>query len=466
MRTQNIPTRGLGLGVVLAAVTAVAAAACGTDNGGGTTPTAGSSAGGTSGAGTGGSAPGGSSSVAGNATGGGGAAAAGSGNTMAGTGGSAAGAGGSSGGTGGGNTGGTGGGAGGGGGGSGGGAPVVEMCKAATGDVPTFKKVAASDKSIAGAVGVVGNPLSPDVIYVPQHFTGDVRIVQGGKLQDAPLLHVDVRQNPPGREQGLLSIVLSPDFATNHLMYVHYSAANPQGQTTIDEFELTDATHATKKRTVYSVEHSHQFHNGGKAEFGADKWLYLSIGDNNADCGPSCSQMADGNYGRIKKIDVSAQDPESTAKTFENGLRNPWRWSFDPLTFDITVGDVGDGGDTSEKVFFAKKADAEGKNWGWAPGTLDNRNPAGTLTTLGSNNGGIIGGIIYRGSNPKMAGACGLIFFGHLNGQIYTIKSDGSGKAQSGPLSGTNNFASFGRDAAGEIYMTGLDGQVFRIDAN
>ncbi|HVY26862.1 MAG TPA: PQQ-dependent sugar dehydrogenase [Polyangiaceae bacterium] len=468
MRRQNIPTRGLGLGIVVAAAAAVAAAACGTDNGGGTTPTAGSSAGGTSAAGNGGSAPGGTSSVAGSATGGGGAASAGSGNTMAGTGGSAAGAGGTSGGTGGGNAGGTGGsgGSAGGGGGSGGGAPVAEMCKAATGDIPTFKKVAASDKSIPGAVGVVGNPESPDVIYVPQHFTGDVRIVQGGKLQDAPLLHVDVRQNPPGREQGLLSIAIHPDFTTNHLLYVHYSAANPTGQTTIEEFKLTDATHATSVRKVYQQEHSNQYHNGGTLMFGADKQLYFSIGDNQNDCGPSCAQMAEGPYGRIRKLDVSNQNPQSTVKTFENGLRNPWRWSFDPLTFDVLIGDVGDGGDASEKVFFAKKADAEGKNWGWAPGVLDGRNPAGTITTLASDGAAIIGGVVYRGSNPKMAGACGLIFFGHLKGNVYTIKNDGSAKTKQDALSGTNDLGSFGRDANGEIYLTYLGGQVFRIDAN
>jgi hypothetical protein len=352
-------------------------------------------------------------------------------------------------------------------GGSGGGGPEAKMCEKATGAVPTFKRVAASDKSIPGAVGVVGNPESPDVIYVPQHFTGDVRIVQNGKLLDEPLLHVDVRQNPPGREQGLLGIAVHPDFKTNHLLYVYYSAATPQGQSTIDEFELTDATHATKKRSVYTVAHTHQYHNGGDIHFGADKWLYVSVGDNQADCGPSCSQQAEGDYGRIKKIDVAAQDPETTAETFNNGLRNPWRWSFDPLTFDVTIGDVGDGGNVSEKLFFASAAQADGKNWAWGNGMGDNRDPDGTLTTLssGSAGGAIIGGIIYRGSNPKMAGACGLIFFGGLSGNVYTIKTDGQDQQQRAPLSGTNDLGSFGRDANGEIYQTYLGGQIFRIDA-
>jgi hypothetical protein len=451
-------TGSIGLGLLLLGA---AASGCGDDSsgGGGSAGSAGTS---TSTSGSGGSSSGGNSSgMGGSAAGMSGSTAGAAGSTAGGAGGSTAGAGGSTSGAGGsvataGSS---------GSGGSGGAGPEAKMCEKATGAVPTFKRVAASDKSIPGAVGVVGNPESPDVIYVPQHFTGDVRVVQGGKLLDAPLLNVDVRENPPGREQGLLGIAIHPDFKTNHLLYVYYSAADPQGQSTIDEFELTDATHATKKRSVYTVAHSHQFHNGGAIQFGADKWLYISVGDNQADCGPTCAQMADGNYGRIKKIDVAAQDPESTAKTFANGLRNPWRWSFDPLTFDITIGDVGDGGDASEKLFFASKAAADGKNWAWGNGMGDGRNPAGTLTTLASDGAAIIGGVVYRGSNPKMAGACGLIFFGHLKGNVYTIKTDGQDKQQRAPLSGTNDLGSFGVDANGEIYQTYLGGQVFRIDA-
>lgn len=343
---------------------------------------------------------------------------------------------------------------------------TVKMCESATGALPTFKKVAASDQSVPGAAGVIGNPEAPDTIYVPQHFTGDVRVIQAGKLQKDPLLHVAVRQNPPGREQGLLAIALSPDFKTNHLLYVFYSAVDPVGRTTIDEFKLSDATHATFVRQVYAQAHSHQWHNGGNIQFGPDKWLYFSVGDNQGDCGPSCAQMDEGFYGRIKKIDVADDDPQPTAKTFNKGLRNPWRWSFDPLTFDIVVGDVGDGGNASEKLFFAKKDSSNGKNWGWAPGTLDNRSPEGTIATLASDGGAIIGGIVYRGSNPKLAGACGLIFYGHLKGQVYTIGSDGKNNKMQAPLSGTNDLASFGADANGEIYMTHLGGQVYRIDAN
>jgi glucose/arabinose dehydrogenase len=350
--------------------------------------------------------------------------------------------------------------------GSGGGGPTApKMCEEATSALPSFKRVAAANETIAGAVGVVGNPEVADVLYVPQHFTGDVRVVQAGTVLDEPLLHVDVRQNPPGREQGLLAIALHPRFASNHLMYVYYSAANPVGQSTIEEFKLDSPTQATPVRKVYEQAHSHQFHNGGNLQFGPDEWLYFSVGDNQGDCGPSCAQAAEGPYGRIKKVDVAAADPDGTAKTFNNGLRNPWRWSFDPLTFDVVVGDVGEGGGSSEKLFFAARAESEGKNWGWAPGSLDNRNPAGTISTLAADGGAIIGGVVYRGSNPRMAGACGVIFFGHLEGQVYTINRDGSDRAQQGPLSGTNDLASFGVDAAGEIYLTYLGGQVFRIDA-
>lgn len=440
-------------------VSASAAAGCG-DDGGGNDNGAGSGGGGPvsgSGGASAGSPSMGGTSAGKSGTAGAGGGAAGAAGSSAGAGGNAAGSGGASSGAGGGGSGGSAG--------SGGAPPVAKMCESASGNLPTFKRVAASDKSIPGAVGVVGNPEHPDIIYVPEHFTGDVRVVQGGKLQDDELLHVNVRQDPPGREQGLLGITLHPDFATNHLMYVYYSAVTPVGESNIDEFELTSPTEATFKRKVYQEAHSHQWHNGGHVQFGSDKWLYVAIGDNQGDCGPGCAQEDEGPFGRIRKLDVAAQNPESTVVTFQKGLRNPWRWSFDPLTFDVVVGDVGDGGSASEKLFFATAATANGKNWGWAPGTLDNRNPAGTITTLASDGGGIIGGVVYRGSNPKMAGACGLIFYGHLKGQVYTIKNDGSGKQQSNALSGIEELGSFGVDASGEIYTTYLSGQVFRIDA-
>jgi hypothetical protein len=315
-------------------------------------------------------------------------------------------------------------------------------------------------------VALVGNPEFPDIMYVPMHFSGDVRVINKGTLLPDPLLHVDVRQDPPGREQGLLSIVLGADFTTTHMMYVFYSAADPAGQSRIDEFNLTDSTHAKFVRKIYDQPHANVFHNGGTLQFGKDKLLYMSVGDNQSSCGPSCAQQPEGLYGRIRRIDLSAADPNTSAKTFQFGLRNPWRWSFDPLTYDVVIGDVGDGGPTAEKLFFSASNDSEGRNWGWAPGTLDNRTPRGTIATLATNGGTIIGGMVYRGTNPKMAGACGIIFFGHLKGQIYTIKSDGTGMTMQTALSGTSDFSSFGRDANGELYMTHIGGQVYRIDAN
>ncbi|HEX9298121.1 MAG TPA: PQQ-dependent sugar dehydrogenase [Polyangiaceae bacterium] len=347
-------------------------------------------------------------------------------------------------------------------GGSGGGNPMGMCTPAAGAALPTFKRVAASDAPIAGAVDVNGLPGDPTTIYVIQHFTGDVRVVQNGKLVAEPVAHVSVRQDPPGREQGLLSMTFSPSFASDRLFYLFYSAATPQGQSTIDEFKLTDATHATFVRNIFKHAHSHQYHNGGAIFFGQDKALYFSIGDNNADCGPSCAQMPEGDYGRIKRINMT----DLSSKTFEFGLRNPWRWSFDPANWDVYIGDVGNGGGASEKFFYTAAGSAQGKNWGWAPGTLDNRNPMGTISTLGSDMGAGIGGRVYRGSNPRMAGACGVYFFGHLNGSVYTIKAPSGQRAQQMPLSGTNTLSGFGIDAAGELYMTYLGGQVFRIDAN
>jgi hypothetical protein len=275
---------------------------------------------------------------------------------------------------------------------------------------------------------------------------------------------VSVRQNPPGREQGLLSIAFHPDFKNNQLFYLFYSAASPKGQTTVDEFKRTGLTSSVKVRNVYAAAHSHQFHNGGSIAFSptdsADK-LYISIGDNQADGGPSAAQASEGSFGRIKRIDLA----NGKATTWDRGLRNPYRFSFDRATGDLYIADVGDGGSKAEKLFFSASGKS-GSNWGWRGD--DNRTGVTYLDQVATDGGAVIGGFVYRGTNPKLAGLCGRYIYGHLNGDVWSIQAKsngtGTGKQTHGQLN-TPDLGSFGQDANGEIYISSLSGGVYRIDA-
>jgi hypothetical protein len=303
---------------------------------------------------------------------------------------------------------------------------------------------------------IAGVPDEPGTLWVIEHRNGNLKAVQNGMV-GATVLNVKVSARG-NDEEGFQSITFHPDYLTNKLFYVFYSAATPTSQTTVDEFKKVSATSAMFVRNVYKKPSSHQYHNGGSLAFNPmDKQLYISIGDNNADCGPSCAQMAEGDYGRILKINLE----NGSTTTAHYGLRNPYRFSFDPMTGDFYIGDVGESGGGVEKEFFSK-AGAPKQNFGWGgggrPAALDSGN-AGTPT---------IGGFVYRGK--AIPNLCGYYLYGQYNGgPIKAVKVGPDGKASDAPASTGINVAKlsgFGRDGNGEIYFSEYaDGAIFRIDA-
>jgi hypothetical protein len=453
--------------------------------GSGETGGAGSPTGGKGGAGTGGKAgTGGSTGGAGDPTGGAGGSTGGAGG---GTGGSTGGSGGSTGGAGGtagrdasvdapiardggldaaagrdAASGGTGGSTGGtGGGGTGGsaatGVPPTSLACTTSGSRPALKKTEVAS-GLAKPTEIQGMPDEKDVLWVIEHRNGNLRAVVDGQLVGTPVLHVGVAARG-NEEEGFQSITLAPDFNTSKLFYIFYSAANPVSETTVDEYRKTGAASATFVRNVYKKPSSHQYHNGGSLAFNPmDKALYISIGDNNADCGPSCAQMPEGDYGRIMKINLATK----TTVTAHYGLRNPYRFSFDPMTGDFYIGDVGESGPGVEKEFFIQ-AGAAKKNMGWGGGTrppaLDSGD-AGTPT---------IGGFVYRGK--AIPALCGFYLYGQYNGgPIKAVKVGPTGSVMVAPAPtgiSTAKLSSFGRDGQGELYFSEYtEGSVYRIDAN
>jgi hypothetical protein len=466
----------------------------GTDETGGSGDTggAGDPTGGKGGAGTGGKAgTGGSSGGAGGSTGGAGGSTGGAGGSTGGAGGATGGAGGSTGGAGG-STGGAGGSTGGasgtggrdagidaaagrdsgadaaggstggsGGGGTGGsaamGVPPTSLACTTSGSRPALKKTEVAS-GLAKPTEIQGMPDENNVLWVIEHRNGNLRAVMNGQVVGTPVLHVNVAARG-NEEEGFQSITLAPDFNTSKLFYIFYSAANPVSETTVDEYRKTGAASATFVRNVYRKSSSHQYHNGGSLAFNPmDRALYLSMGDNNVTCGPDCAQMPEGDYGRIMKINL---DTKATV-TAHYGLRNPYRFSFDPMTGDYYIGDVGESGGGVEKHFYIKAGTAK-KNMGWGGGT---RPPA-----LDSGDSGTpaIGGFVYRGK--AIPDLCGFYLYGQYNGgPIKALKVGPTGAVMVPPAStgiNTAKLSSFGRDGQGELYFSEYtEGSVYRIDAN
>jgi glucose/arabinose dehydrogenase len=326
-----------------------------------------------------------------------------------------------------------------------------------SGNRPTLKKTLIAG-GLSRPIQIVGPPDEADTLWVIEHRSGKVRIIRNGVLQAAALATVSVAARSNGEEEGLLSITLAPDYAQSQLFYLFYSSVpNPTSNSTIDEFRKTGANTATFVRNVYSRPSSHWFHNGGAIAFNpVDKQLYVSIGDNQADGGPTYAQLEEGDWGRVLKVNLSTK----VGTTLHYGLRNPYRFSFDAQNGDLYIGDVGESGTNSEKVFYSAYGSTK-TNFGWGGSS---RPPALDQTDAGTP---IIGGFVYRGT--KMPGLCGYYVYGRYNGgPIKTLKVV-NGQATQITASAVNvsKLSSLGTDAAGELYFSELvDGDIYRIDPN
>ena len=331
---------------------------------------------------------------------------------------------------------------------------------------PPMLKKGATVTGFAGQAGqVIGAPDDPTYMYVIGHANGNVYVVKDLKVAGT-LLHVDVAGNGNGPEQGLLGIAMHPQFKTNHLMYILYTAAGG-GQITVDEFERMTPTMAMFKQNIHKHNGSNMYHNGGQIYFspkdGGKPLLYHSVG--NAQQGAQSANPTAMN-GKVLRYDVSTKMGVPATggmnMTFAYGLRNPYRMSVDRLTGDVWIGEVSDG--PGGAVYFMPH-DSMVKDWGYDGGG----EVAGGISGFQGGNAALIGGVVYRGS--KIKGLCGRYFFGmHSNGAVKSlIQMNGTrmGAVADHPtLSVGGQISSFGEDTEGEIWMSSRSNNaIYKIEA-
>ncbi len=344
--------------------------------------------------------------------------------------------------------------------GSGGGGTGLAACNTAPADpVPELER----GPAITGFDGmmtagqIIGAPGEADIFYVIGHRDGNVFIVQNGAPAAEPLIHVDVASGG-NNEQGLLSMAFHPDFATNHLFYLYYTAPG-DGALTVDEFIRMTPTTAMFMQNIFSTPRAtndNQFHNGGELAFDptdATKSLFLSTGNTSGnDAGD-----AEGTLGRVLQIDVASKAYD----TYIHGFRNPYRMSIDRLTGDMYIGDAANG--AGGTIILHEKGDAT-IDYGYR----DNNGNPDVNDGIHRETGGaaIIGGVMYRGS--AIPGLCGRYFFGtHSDGTIKSaVVQNGAIVGQ--PFTHDNltypgDLTSFGEDGVGELYMAGMDNTIYKI---
>src|SRR5918995_31130 len=167
-----------------------------------------------------------------------------------------------------------------------------------------------------------------------------------------------------GAEQGLLGVAFHPDFATNRRLFLHWS--DRRGDTRVAEFRASDdlrTIDAQPARALLHVDQPEENHNGGQLAFGPDGRLYLGLGDGGGAFNPRrTAQDPKHLLGKLIATDVEPRTPEWSVVL--SGLRNPWRFWFDPALGEIWIGDVGqDAVEEVDRVLL--ELDEPPKNLGW-----------------------------------------------------------------------------------------------------
>ena len=320
---------------------------------------------------------------------------------------------------------------------------------------------------------------------------GVIRVFENRDDVAAADVFLDIRDRvrDNGNEEGLLGLAFHPSFARNGYFFVNYTASSPR-RTVVSRFALdpTEPSRADPSSEVVFLEFNQPFgnHNGGQIAFGPDGYLYIATGDGGSAGDPLRNgQNPNTLLGAILRIDVDREaggrryaiPPDNPfagragthrEEIYAYGLRNPWRFSFDPETGTLWAGDVG------QNAFEEIDIIVRGGNYGWnvreathcyEPRTnCPDDGLVPPVVEYGRNKGiSVTGGYVYRGSRiPEYFGRYFYADYG--SGRIWSLSYDGTSVIENTELANTNlNISSFGVDASNELYMCAFDGLIYRF---
>ncbi len=309
---------------------------------------------------------------------------------------------------------------------------------------------------------------------------GKIWVVENGRRLAEPFLDLAEIINFHGLEQGLLGVAFHPDFAIDRRFFIHYTEANDDVviasyQTTPDLQQVDQSS----RQEILRVSQPFFNHNGGQILFGPDGYLYIGLGDG----GYGENVPANSLLSKILRLDVDSGEPyrvpddnpfvnnaDFPDEVWAVGVRNPWRFSFDRLTDDFYLADVGE--NLYEEINIQSFSQAAiGLNYGWPvveathcyksetcsmegvtlPVTEYEHGPLGCAVS---------GGYVYRGQ--AFADLQGVYLYGDFcTGIIWGLRAGGEAAEL---LDTILNISSFGEDEAGELYVVDFtQGNIYQI---
>lgn len=358
-----------------------------------------------------------------------------------------------------------------------------------------FRAIHSPELSFENAVWCGALPSTPNDLLVIEHQTSRIwRLVRDGQ----PLrreLFLDLSSDVYfSGNQGLMCIAFHPNYAANRRYFLeHEVQEGGEVKTTVVERRGSDdglRDSGQPSRRLLDVVQPAYNHNGGCIAFGPDGMLYIAFGDGGPQRDPpGYSQNPREFLGSMLRIDVDRADPglpygipadnpfhearrrdlAIRAETWAIGFREPWRYSFDPKTGELYVGDVGQ--DKFEEVSIVKR----GENHGWNVREAfalfsdeyrrDGEKYVDPIFAYEHGLGfSVTGGHVYRGkANSSFEGV--YIFGDYNTRRVWGLKQN-NGTVSKVVEIGTapKSVASFGIDQAGEIYLVGYMGTIYHIE--
>jgi glucose/arabinose dehydrogenase len=336
--------------------------------------------------------------------------------------------------------------------------------------------------------GIFPDPTKENRLFVMEQ-RGVIKVFDNTRNVNHSTVFLDISDRLLyGGEQGLLGLAFHPNFVSNGYFYVDYVMDNPR-RTVIARYSVMESNpniaNKNSEQVVMEINQPFSNHKGGQLAFGSDGYLYIGMGDGGSGGDPfGNGQNRSTLLGKILRIDVdSSSNGQNYAIPNDNpfvanslgyreeiyayGFRNPWRFSFDSVSGQLWVGDVGQ--DLIEEIDLVVK----GRNYGWniMEGSLC-YNPATDCDKTGlelpiwnySHDVGnaIVGGYVYHGSAlPDLAGA--YVYGDYGSGRIWFLRYDGTTAINTLMADTGLNIASFGLDQQRELFFTAYDGKIYRL---
>lgn len=342
---------------------------------------------------------------------------------------------------------------------------------------------------------------------------GIIHIHDGADLLSTPFLDIQTLVACCS-ERGLFSVAFHPDYTSNGFFFIAYS--DNSGDTVLARYSVSanpNVADASSGEIVLTLLEPAANHNGGQLAFGPDGYLYFGAGDGGGSGDPfDFGQDLGSLHGKLLRLDVDSGLPYAIPpdnpyvgetgedEIWASGLRNPWRFSFDRLTGDLFIADVGQ--NRREEIDFQPVGSVGCENYGWRwmegslcfnpssncqPGPPSACNPTGRLTlpileySHSAGRCAVTGGFRYRGSEvPEISGQ--YLYGDYCTGEIWgATEQPGERARYLGPPSLEDEalplptwtsallvdapalISSFGEDEAGELYVLDRGGEIYRI---